>query len=227
MEKIRAILSDGGNILFSDSGMKKGPYKYLQKFMPKYLPTITFEEFEDKFHKYKARAQTFLDYDNNDALKDYLKSIGFPHILELVKLNEKNEKSEKIITLFEGVKETLERINEKNIKFIILTDSTKQGRELWPFLEKTGIARYVTDIISSKDLGVRKPDERFLNEPLKRHQLVKEEVIFLGHDYDELKGAWDQGFKVYALNYNKCDNLNFLIKENKLEKFADLERLIE
>tara|TARA_Y100000310_G_C20701175_1_gene830013 strand:+ start:1971 stop:2645 length:675 start_codon:yes stop_codon:yes gene_type:complete len=221
MKRIEAVLSDGGNILFSDEGVKKGPY---EKISP-HIPGLTYDQFRDGFQQYKILAQTVPDYDNKSALKDYLDSIGEPKVFEVVS-KQKKERNGKQLELIDGIYDTLQTLYEHDVPYIILTDATKPGEQLQPFLAKLGIELFVTDMISSKDVGVRKPDPIFFNAALDKYGWKKEDVIFVAHDDDELVGAHELGIKVYAFNFKPEQDLSWLPDEQKLYDFRELEKVV-
>lgn len=213
--RYKAVLSDGGNILFPDRRMKRQQYDLVSP----HIPGLTYRDFQKGFRRFKTRAQTEPDYSIDDALRDYLESLGHQEVyarLSKAKIFQP--------ALNNGVRETLGILSGKGVKFIILTDATKRGRDLLPFLERFRIADYVTDIISSKDIGVTKPDPCFFDTALRRHSLEKRDAIFLGHDKDELLGAHMQGFRVYSLNGEQ--ELAWLPDPQKLQHFRDLEKIV-
>ncbi|MEK6816276.1 MAG: HAD hydrolase-like protein, partial [Nanoarchaeota archaeon] len=88
------------------------------------------------------------------------------------------------------------------------------------------IGEYITDLISSKDVGATKPDERMFNAALAKYGLEKNDVIFIAHDDDELMGAHKLGIRVYAFNYEPRQNLSYLEDEQKLSDFRELEEIV-
>jgi HAD superfamily hydrolase (TIGR01509 family) len=218
---VKAILSDGGNILFSDRGTKRAEYEKINK----HIPQLSYEEFYAGFRKFKTMAQTLPNYNLDDGLRDYLTEIGHAEIYEIIK-NEKSEKKGGQMELIKNVKETLQKIHEAGVPFIILTDATKKGSELKPFLAKLGIEEYVTEMVSSKDVGVIKPDERFFATILEKYGLKKEEVVFIAHDDDELRGACNLGIPVIAFNYESTQDLSYIPEGQKIKDFSELETKI-
>ena len=214
IKRIRAVFCDGGNILFKDSEIKSRQYGKVSKF----LPGLSFEQFSRQFLKYKKKAQTTPGYSIHDALKDYLVETGNPKLAEKISPKDKKETR---LRLRPGIKGVLIKLRQMGILFIILTDAAVEGKFLVRHLEEMGISKYVSDIISSKDVGFNKPDKRFFSYALKKHKLKKQDVVFIGHDLDELKGAFNLGFKVYAVFHDKCD-LSFLPEENILCSFKDI-----
>lgn len=214
MSQIKAILLDAGGILFDDSLAKKKEYSFLSRYMD-----ITYRKFMARFYPFKEKAQIEKNYSKEEAFCDYLKEIeredlikGF---LEYNREFQENYYNNFSSLVFEGVRETLSELKEKSIDSIVLTDATIGGEKLKDFFVQAELSDYLTDIVSSKDSGMKKgfhPD--FFQYALDKYNLKKEEVIFVGHDYDELKGASDFGLKVIALNYKKEDR-------KKLEELVD------
>lgn len=213
--RYKAVLSDGGNILFPDRRMKRQQYDMVSS----HIPGLTYRDFQKGFRRFKIRAQTVPDYSIGDALRDYLGLLGHPEVYARLSKAKVFQPA-----LDNGVGETLRKLSEKDVKFIILTDSTRRGKDLLPFLERFRIADCVTDIISSKDIGATKPAPCFFDTALRKHGLEKRDVIFLGHDEEELLGAHMQGFWVYSLNGDP--ELAWLPDSQKLQYFRDLEKIV-
>jgi FMN phosphatase YigB (HAD superfamily) len=218
---IKAILSDGGNILFSDKSTKMTEFNKISE----YIPSLNYEDFSKEFRDFKTKTQTVEGYGLNDAVKDYLTKIGQLEIAETI-YAKKEVKQPRDLKINPGIKETLEKIKSMGIKFIVMPDSTKKGYELHPFLEKLEINDLVTDVVSSMDVGVRKPDPSFFDFVLKKHGLNKNDVLFIAHDDDELIGAQEQGFYVVAFNFDNDQDLSYLSEEQKLKEFGELIQII-
>ena len=127
----------------------------------------------------------------------------------------------KKIKLFKGVTKTLEILNYKRIPFYVLADATEKGDKLYHKIEKMVISQlvergvynsfnfnilnYISGIISSKDIGVKKPNPKFFNIVLKcrKGSFKKSEAFFIAHESNEIFGAANLGIDVIALNYWK------------------------
>lgn len=218
MQKIKAVFSDGGNIVFHN--LKGWSYDVIHR----HLPDLSYEQWRAGFLPYKIKVQTLPNYSKNEAVSDYLTSIGQPELIEAVKAELPDEDSG--IELIPNVKTTLKKLYLAKTPFIILTDAGKRSIELMPGLVTCGIDKYVTDVISSKDLGIRKPHPDFFNYALAKHNLKKEDVIFVAHDDDELEGAHKLGFQTYALNFSPTQNLSYLPKGHLLKDFSEIEKIV-
>jgi len=162
-----------------------------------------------------------------DELKSIFKRFSISY-------NQKNFKDPSSL-VFEDTLETLDEIRESGIDFIILTDATRgEKKSRKDFYDPTGISVYLTDLISSSDIGVKKPHPDFFNYALNKHNLNIEEVLFIAHDLDEISGAHDFGLDVIAYRYKQeiepiLDQLDGdeLGKIYRLTNFSDLLKLIE
>ncbi|MHB8089480.1 MAG: HAD family hydrolase, partial [Anaerolineaceae bacterium] len=76
-------------------------------------------------------------------------------------------------------------------------------------------------IISSKDLGVRKPASILYEEALTQAGLNPEETVFVGHKSTELEGARKVGFKTIAYNYEKS-----AVADKYIENFPEILTLL-
>jgi len=223
---IKAILSDGGSILFNDRSTKRAEYEFLVDNNVE----IDYDDFTELFADFKELAQTKEGYSQDNAFVDYLNNRGMDHLVQpyLDKIQNKPKgKKKKTLSLTEGVPETLREIKNKGVDFIVLTDSTKPAKKLWGFLDNANISDYITDMISSKDLGVKKPHADFFRKVMDDYGLDRSEVVFLAHDYDELSGAHNLGYEVLAFNYDPKDDLSFIPDSNKLENFSDLLKFLD
>jgi len=243
--RIKAVFSDAGGILFDDSDIKNSLRDY---FVEKNLSGkigrrgglersiesgfsesshSLLESLSESYREYKTKAQTIEGYSSENAYRDTFEAMGLGEEYEsFIAWNKERPRIERLLN--SGVKETIEKLKTKGIMFIVLTDATKHGKDLEGQLEKMGLekGKYVTDIISSKDLGVKKPDKRFFDFALQKYGLKKEEVIFLGHDVDEIQGANSLGYSTVAYNY-RAEDAQRLSCSQKICNFKDLIGLID
>ena len=75
-------------------------------------------------------------------------------------------------------------------------------------------------IVSSMDIGTRKPDPQIYQAALDQLQLTSDQAVFVGHRASELSGARSIGMETIAFNYDEGACADFYI-----EKFSDLLNL--
>jgi HAD superfamily hydrolase (TIGR01549 family) len=104
----------------------------------------------------------------------------------------------------EGIQGVLETIGTMGVKMGILSNSTFSETVLREELVKHGIERWFSIIMSSADYGLMKPHHRLIELAVKRMELSREDVWFVGDklDYD-IKGALN--FGLLPVWYNPTD----------------------
>jgi len=222
--KKNIILSDAGGILFSDTEKKHQEFDEVKKLCPE----LSFDVFYTGFRKYMDLAQTEKGYSRSDAFNEYFNVLRKQH--DSLRNSEipqfKNNK--KKLQLNENVKETLEYLKNNEMKYIVMTDATKTSEKLLPIInQKMGLDGLIYDLISSKDVGAKKPSKEFFDYVLNKHNITKEQSYFLGHDFDELNGAYKIQIEPLALFFDKTIDLSFVKPQNFLYNFSDLKNLIK
>ncbi|WP_022761166.1 HAD family hydrolase [Butyrivibrio sp. AD3002] len=90
------------------------------------------------------------------------------------------ERSRDRLVQYEGVAETLTAIKKSGGKVFLLSNAQRLFTE--KELEDTNLTNFFDDIFISSDMGVKKPDERFLLELLEKHGLKKDESVMIGNE---------------------------------------------
>ena len=121
------------------------------------------------------------------------------------------------VAFFEGVSETLCTLKKRGYLLAIITDTANSISAKLSWFERGGFGHVWDAIISSMDIGVRKPDPKPYHAALSQLGLTSEQVVFVGHRTSELAGAHAVGMKTIAFNYDKDASADYYI-----ENFADL-----
>jgi putative hydrolase of the HAD superfamily len=121
------------------------------------------------------------------------------------------------VSFFEGVAETLRTLKEQGYLLAIITDTANSISAKLSWFERGGFGHVWDAIISSMDMGVRKPDPKLYLAALGQLGLTSDQAVFVGHRTSELAGARAVGMKTIAFNYDKDADADFYI-----ENFADL-----
>ena len=230
------ILTDGGGILFDDKAHKES-YFETYKSKPGADLSLTAEEFRQLFLPFKNIAQTH-PCETTDIVIEKMASMdvmalraaqgqSYDNIVKTVFPYSSTapviviKKIQRAIAALPSVKGAIDILHDSRVPVVVLTDAAKTGAELFPFLIAMGLGK-IKDIISSKDVHVKKPDARFFDYALAKHGFTMDEAVFIAHDLDELKGAHDIGLEVFALNYDPADDLSFIPEDHKLKSFIDI-----
>ncbi len=215
--RIKSVLFDMGDIFFEANYWRKWMY---DKFLSENLFEGSFSDFYDLYEKfllpvYKGEKSYI------EAYQDFLTFIGIENKDEFQKVSfEIKEYFENTRELFPEVQDTLTRLKEKGISNVVITDN-EQGEEAIrdSILKRFGINEAIDLVFSSKTYNLTKPDPEIFRLVLGKLGQTTEEVIFVGHDKEELDGAEEVGIK--SVEYN-----NYLGLPNKasfkIKKFSEL-----
>ena len=121
------------------------------------------------------------------------------------------------VAIHEGVPETINALKQQGYLLGIITDtalpiSTKLG-----WFEQHGFGNLWDVVISSKEIGVRKPAPILYEEAVQQTRLKACETAFIGHRAYELEGARAVGMRTIAYNFDEGS-----IADEYIENFRDL-----
>ena len=119
------------------------------------------------------------------------------------------------IEVIKGVPETLKRLKEAGFLLAIVTDTAVPLHTKLAWFERGGFGDVWDSVISSKELGTQKPDQRIFNAALKQLGVTIEQAVFVGHSPEELDGAQAMGMKTVAFNYGEQAKADFYVEEFK------------
>ncbi len=117
------------------------------------------------------------------------------------------------IVFFDGVRETLRALKNKGNLLGIITDTAVPISVKLNWFEHGGIGDVWDSIISSKEIGVRKPDPRIYHAALQQLGVPASQVVFVGHKASELEGARMVGMGTVAFNYEQDASADFYIED--------------
>ena len=156
----------------------------------------------------------------------FIDKLGIENRKEFEKLSfEKKSYYENNRKLFSGVKETLAKLIALKIKNVIITDNENDSQYVRKkIIKRFDITNYIDHIYTSKDFKMKKPNPKLFYSVLNDLELNKENIVFVGHDIDELNGVKKMGIK--TIEYN-----NYLgLKTNAdicINEFSELYDIVE
>ncbi|CAA0152655.1 YjjG family noncanonical pyrimidine nucleotidase [Tenacibaculum maritimum] len=107
--------------------------------------------------------------------------------------------------LFEGTIEILDYLKEK-YELHIITNGFKEVQHLK--MEKSGIKKYFTHIITSESIGVKKPDPKIFAYAMKLAKATPKNCIMIGDSYEaDVIGGLDMGMSAIYCNLEKKENI--------------------
>ncbi len=121
------------------------------------------------------------------------------------------------VVFFDGVQQTLIALKDAGYLLAIVTDTANPIHAKLNWFERGGFGHVWDSIISSRELGMRKPDPRIYAAALAQLGVGPEQAVFVGHSSDELEGARNAGIYTIAFNYDEGAQADFYI-----DKFSAL-----
>jgi len=131
----------------------------------------------------------------------------------------------KILSTYPEVKKTLEELKRKNFKLAILSNGTPDL--LNQLVKSNSLEEFFNDIFSIETVGIYKPNADVYNIPIKKYNILKNEVLFLSSNTWDVSGGGNFGYKSIWVNRNNniFDNLDYS-PEFELKNLKDLLDII-
>lgn len=117
------------------------------------------------------------------------------------------------VEFFPGVQQTLVALKEQGYLLAIVTDTANPVHTKLKWFERGGFGHVWDSIISSRELGMRKPDPRIYCAALDQLGVTAIEALFVGHKAGELDGARNAGIWTVAFNYDREAVADYFIKD--------------
>ena len=208
---IKAILFDASDILYFRPNKGKRLHTYLESLgleaqhnFPReqqVLQTRAFQR-EISIEEYYTESLKLYGVRGDEALETGRKVL---------------EQESDDVEIFDGVKDTLIRLKENGFLLGIVTDTVLPTYKKLHWFEQAGFGHVWDAIISSHELGIRKPDPRIYQAALRQLGVTADEAVFVGHNPSEIQGAANVGLTTVAFNYEDDVQADIYI-----EHFSDL-----
>lgn len=212
--KIRALIFDAGDILYFRPQRGAGFANFLKELGLEMSPN----------HAQQKKAIEYQAYRGQISHDEYREAVVALYDIEQPEQIARGKQAlvddDDNVAFFEGVPETLRALKEQGFLLAIVTDTANSISAKLGWFERGGFGHVWDAIISSMDIGTRKPDARIYQAALKQLGLTPDQAIFVGHRASELAGARAVGMQTVAFNYDKDAKADCFI-----EKFSDLLHL--
>lgn len=103
---------------------------------------------------------------------------------------------------YPGGADTLRILQERGFRLGVVTDTIYPVKWKMRWLEQVGVARYISIVACSTELGSHKPEPAMYLNAVRQAGLEPAQAAFVGHDARELAGARRAGLATVAVNYD-------------------------
>ncbi|GAA0115432.1 HAD family hydrolase [Clostridium senegalense] len=131
------------------------------------------------------------------------------------------------VTMFEGVKETLENLHKKGVK---LTIATSRGKDtLLLFLKELEIEHLFSFVACCDDVTKHKPAPDVVNLVLEKINVNKDKALVIGDTIYDVGMGQNAGCESCAVTYgnNTLEEIKGSNPEYIIDKFSDLISIVE
>jgi FMN phosphatase YigB (HAD superfamily) len=209
--KIRALIFDAGDILYFRPARGHGFAAFLKELGLEIRPDHAQQKKAIEYQAYRGQI-------THDEYREAVVGIyGVTQPDQVARGKQALTDDDSNVAFFEGVPETLCALKEQGFLLGIVTDTANSISSKLNWFERGGFGHVWDSIISSMDVGTRKPDAKIYHAALQQLGLTAEHIVFVGHRAAELAGAREVGMQTVAFNYDKDARADYFI-----EKFSDL-----
>jgi HAD superfamily hydrolase (TIGR01549 family)/HAD superfamily hydrolase (TIGR01509 family) len=208
---IRALLFDAGDILY----YRKHCGHKLREFINDL--GLTYKELPEA-ERTKLRDQAYQGLITYDQYQEsILRYHGVTHPVQIARGKQILDADANNVQFFDGVRETLNSLKSKGFLLGIVTDTALPVHVKLKWFEHGGFGDVWDSIVSSRELGFRKPNPEIYQVALQQLGISADQAVFIGHKISELNGAKAVGIKTIAFNYEDGATADFHI-----DHFSDL-----
>ena len=214
--KIRAFIFDAGDILYYRPQRGRRFAAFLKEIGLEPNPNFSQQKKAIQFQAYRGQ----ISHEEYREAVVKLYGLTEPDLVERGK--QALIEDDGNVAFFEGVAETLHLLKDQGYLLGIVTDTANSISAKLKWFERGGFGNVWDSIISSMDVGTRKPDPKIYEAVLQQLGLSSNQAIFVGHKASELNGARAIGMQTVAFNYDQDASADRFI-----EKFSDLLKITE
>jgi putative hydrolase of the HAD superfamily len=212
---IRAILFDAGDVLYfrPERGRK----------LTTFLQGLSFNTADNHAVEKELLAnQAFQGLITQDQYREaVLRLYGVTQPEQIEQGKQILDEEDNDVYFFDGVPQTLASLKQKGYLLGIITDTANPIHVKLNWFERGGFGHVWDAIISSNEIGLRKPHPDIYRAALRQLGVTGEQVVFVGHKTSELDGAKVLGMKTIAFNYDQAARA-----DRYIDNFADLLDII-
>ncbi len=195
--KIKALFFDAGDILYHRP--QKG--KNLKHFLAEKNIQLDFEI------EQRLRSIRNLAYSGQIGRRAYyqqaLHLYGITEPEDLARGVAAMNLDDNTIEIIEGVPETIRQLKAQGYILGIITDTALSYSKKLKWFEHHGFGDVWDTVISSKEIGVRKPSAIMYEKAITQTGVRACDAVFVGHKKLELDGARAVGMQTVAFNYEE------------------------
>ena len=205
--EIKAIFFDAGDILY----YRHRRNEHLNQFLngKKLNPAPNLEE-----EKARLKELAFVGkMKRHDYYAEVIRLYGVTDPLEIAEGVRALADDSDTVAIYDGVAETLLELKKRGFILGIITDTSMPFSNKLRWFEEHGFGDIWDVVISSREIGIRKPEAIMYELALNQANVSPAQAMFVGHKTSELIGARSVGMKIAACNNDPDAPADYYLKE--------------
>lgn len=211
---IKAIFFDAGDILYHRPDKGKNLRQFLKGKDLKSSPNFEVESQRLKDMAFSGKIR------RHDYYEQLIRLYGIVDENEIAKGMAAVRQDDETVSIIDEVPETIHILKKKGYILGIITDTAMHIAIKLDWFEQGGFGQVWDVVISSKEIGKRKPDRKMYEEAIAQTGIRPDETVFVGHKASELEGARTVGMKTIAYNYE-----SHAVADAYINNFSELLKL--
>ena len=206
-KQIKALLFDAGDILYNRPTRGSHLRLFLQEhdIADKEISADSAADLKVKAYHGLISQDTFRE--------EYLRLYGITDPVVLEQGKKALDQEDNAIQVMPGVPETLLKLKEQGYLLAIVTDTAVPLHTKLAWFEQAGFGHVWDAVISSREIGIQKPDPLIFNAALGQLGVCPCQAAFIGHSQEELQGARALGMPTIAFNCEASVPADFHLKD--------------
>jgi len=209
--RVKAIFFDAGDVLYFRPEKDKNLYNFLADKTLSTHPEFVSEQLRLKDLAFSGQISRQEYYGRILGLYGITNPQDIEEGIKAMRLDEN------LVEILDGVPETIIKLKERGFLLGIITDTALPFSKKLNWFDHYGFGHVWDSIISSKELGERKPSRLLYESAMTQVGICAADAVFVGHKATELEGARAVGMKTIAVNYEAE-----AVADIYLERFSDL-----
>jgi len=211
LDGVKALFFDAGDILYFRPNKDAHLKKFLCAKVLNPVPDLEKEKLRLKDLAFKGQIRRHAYYEQ------VIRLYGIHDPVEIAEGVKAISQDDNTVEIVSGVPETIRELKKRGFIMGIITDTALPYSKKLKWFDEQGFGHVWDTIISSREMGMRKPEPSMYEKALAQTGVTPAQAIFIGHKKSELDGARHVGMKTVAFNYEKDASADIFI-----EKFTDL-----
>lgn len=230
MENIKGIFFDLDNTLVNHKECERQALIYLFNNIDLEYK----EEYQDIFRPLDRNLWDNAAKGDSLVLKEDIPKYRFEKFFKLLDIKYNNYDRANIlfqdglansIALSENVENIIEYLYNKKYKIYVVTNGLIKLQK--PRIINTKIAKFISDIIISEEVGEPKPNPKIFNILLNRIKINPNNVVMIGDSLEkDIKGAKNANIKGVWYNPKHKNNETSIIPDYEIHSFLDIKNIL-